>query len=207
MDNDWLKMWDTRFGREEYAYGTEPNSYLKEKLAELASGSILFPAEGEGRNAVYAAKHGWKVSAFDISIEGQKKALRLAGKNQVSIDYQVGGLQTLGYKEEQFNAIALIYAHFPPDIRSDYHKILSTYLKKGGAVIFEAFSKAHLEYRKKNEKVGGPRDLDSLFSIEEILSDFEGFEILELKETEMELREGYGHVGLGSVIRFYGKKK
>ena len=128
MESDWLKKWDTRFGKEEYAYGTRPNEYLKEKLTGLTPGNILFPAEGEGRNAVYAAKLGWNVSAFDISTEGRKKALKLADQNQVGIDYQIGELQTLGYQEEQFDAIALIYAHFPPHIRKDYHQLLSTYL-------------------------------------------------------------------------------
>lgn len=207
MDNDWLNMWNARFGRKEYTYGITPNAYVKEKLEELQPGNILFPAEGEGRNAVYAAKQGWNVSAFDISEQGQKKALKLAKKNQVTIDYQLGELQALGYQPEQFDAIALIYAHFPPSIRSDYHKLLVSYLKKGGYIIFEAFSKKHLEYRTVNEKVGGPRSLEMLFSIKELEHDFDGFEILELKETVIELNEGTGHVGKGSVIRFLGKKR
>ena len=207
MDNDWLNMWNTRFGKKEYTYGITPNAYVKEKLEELQPGNILFPAEGEGRNAVFAAKLGWNVSAFDISEQGQKKALKLAKKNQVTIDYQLGELQALGYQPEQFDAIALIYAHFPPSIRSDYHKLLVSYLKKGGYIIFEAFSKKHLEYRSVNEKVGGPRSLEMLFSIKELEHDFEGFEILELKETVIELNEGTGHVGKGSVIRFLGKKR
>ena len=206
MESDWLNMWNAKFGQKEYAYGTQPNDYLKERLGTLPAGSILFPAEGEGRNAVYAAQLGWKVSAFDISEEGQKKALKLAKKKQVSIDYEIGELANLGYKPEQFDAIALIYAHFPPNIRSDYHKLLHTYLKKGGTIIFEAFSKAHLDYKKKNPNVGGPGNLDYLFSMEELQSDFSDYEILELKQTTVQLNEGDGHVGTGSVIRFLGKK-
>jgi SAM-dependent methyltransferase len=206
MQSDWLKMWETRFGKEDYAYGTEPNEYIREKLKGLKPGSILFPAEGEGRNAVYAAQLGWKVSAFDISEEGRKKALKLAERHQVSIDYKIGELQNLGYQKGLFDAIVLVYAHFPPNIRKEYHKLLESYLKKGGHIIFEGFSKAHLEYRTKNERVGGPRDLDSLFSIEELETDFAGYGILELKETIVELNEGSGHVGKGSVIRFFGRK-
>ncbi len=206
MDSDWLKMWNTRFGKEEYAYGTQPNEYLKDKLENLKPGSILFPAEGEGRNAIYAAEQGWEVSAFDISEEGQKKALKLAEKKKVSIDYKIGKLANLGYKPEQFDAIALIYAHFPPNIRSDYHKLLHTYLKKGGTIIFEAFSKEHLDYKRKNPNVGGPGNLDYLFSMEELQSDFSDYEILDLKQTTVQLNEGDGHVGTGSVIRFLGKK-
>lgn len=203
----WLRRWDERYDSELFAYGTEPNHYLKHQLNQLTPGSILFPAEGEGRNAVFAATKGWKVSAFDISMNGRKKALQLAEQNQVTIDYQVGELSALHYEKETFDVIALIYAHFPADIKSSIHQMLQQYLRKGGLIIFEAFSKSHLEYIAKNEKVGGPKDIESLFSIDEIKTDFPDYDITELRETEIELKEGLFHNGTGSVIRFVGRKQ
>lgn len=200
-------FWDDRYSKEEFAYGEQPNNYLKEQLEKLPIGTILFPAEGEGRNAVFAAKTGWTVSAFDISKEGKKKALRLAKNNKVNIDYQVGELKDMGYGDEQFDAIALIYAHFPANIKSAYHKTIDSYLRKGGFVIFEAFSKKHISYNAKNEQVGGPKDVEMLFSIDEINADFENYEVIELIEKEIELNEGLFHNGKGSVIRFFGRKK
>lgn len=207
MTESWKDRWDERYSKEYFAYGEQPNNFLKEQLEKLAPGTILFPAEGEGRNAVYAARLGWKVSAFDISIEGRNKALQLAEANKVTIDYQVGELHTLNYRPGQFDAIALIYAHFPANIKSLYHKTLDQYLRKGGWVIFEAFSKTHLDYLARNEKVGGPKDLEMLFSIEELTSDFNNYEIIQLAEQEIELNEGLFHNGQGSVIRFVGRKK
>jgi len=205
-DNTWLNRWNDRYSSEEFAYGTEPNNYLKEQLEKLEPGSILFPAEGEGRNAVFAATKGWKVSAFDISSEGKSKALRLAENQKTSIDYQIGELETLNFQEGQFDAIALIYAHFPAEIKSSIHQMLDRYLRKGGIIIFEAFSKNHLDYVTKNEKVGGPKDIGSLFSIDEIRADFPNYDIIELEEKEIELSEGVFHNGTGSVIRFIGRK-
>jgi len=207
MTESWIARWNERYRNEEFAYGEEPNNYLKEQLQKLRPGNILFPAEGEGRNAVFAARIGWTASAFDISEEGRHKALRLAEKNHVSIDYRVGELQSLFYQPEQFDVIALIYAHFPADIKSIYHKTLEKSLRKGGYIIFEAFSKNHLDYIARNEKVGGPKDIAMLFSIEEIKSDFANYEILDLAEKEIELQEGIFHNGTGSVIRFTGQKK
>jgi len=204
---NWTQRWDDRYKSEEFAYGEDPNNYLKEQIEKLNTGTILFPAEGEGRNAVFAAKLGWKVAAFDISEEGKNKALKLAEANNVTIDYKVGVLETLNYKAEQFDAIALIYAHFPAEIKSSIHKTLETYLRKGGNIVFEAFSKKHLEYLAINDKVGGPKDIESLFSIEEIQADFPNYEIIELEEKEIELNEGLFHNGKGSVIRFVGRKK
>jgi len=207
MNDPWLERWNNRYSEDTFAYGEQPNKYLKEQLEKLGVGTILFPAEGEGRNAVFAAKLGWTVLAFDISIEGKNKALRLAEANNVTIDYQVGELQALNYHAGQFDAIALIYAHFPADIKSLYHKILGTYLRSKGVVIFEAFSKKHIDYIARNEKVGGPRDIESLFSIDEILFDFANYNFIELTETEIELNEGTYHNGVGSVIRFVAQKQ
>ena len=206
MSNDWVKSWDDRYSKEEFAYGEEPNNFLREQLKKLKPGKILFPAEGEGRNAIFAAKNGWEVYAFDISSEGRSKAHRLAIKNNVEIKYEVGQLQSLNYKPESFDVIALIYAHFPAAIKSGYHKTLSTYLRKGGLVIFEAFSKKHLDYLSRNEKVGGPKEIEVLFSTEEMRSDFNNFEIIELEEKVIQLNEGLLHNGQGSVIRFVGRK-
>ena len=207
MNEPWIERWNDRYSKDEFAYGEQPNNYLKEQLEKLDIGTILFPAEGEGRNAVFAAKLGWNVSAFDISVVGKNKASRLAETNHVTIDYQVGELQTLNYKPEQFDAIALIYAHFPANVKSLFHMTLDKYLRKDGLVIFEAFSKRHIDYISRNEKVGGPKDIAMLFSIDELRSDFENYEIIELIETEIELNEGLFHNGKGSVIRFVGRRK
>jgi len=207
MADAWTDRWDERYGKSEFAYGEQPNIFLKEELEKITAGKILFPAEGEGRNAVFAATLGWKVSAFDISSEGRNKALHLAEKNNVVIDYQVVELQTLNYTKGKFDAIALIYAHFPAIIKSQLHTMLDAYLRKDGIVIFEAFSKSHLEYLAKDPNVGGPKDVESLFSIEEIKADFSNYEIIELGEKEIFLNEGSYHNGYGSVIRFVGRKR
>ena len=100
MKDQWLQRWNERYSKEEFAYGEQPNNYLKEQLQRLNTGKILCAAEGEGRNAVFAAKLGWEVSAFDISIEGKNKAMQLAKQNNVTIDYQVGELPALSYDKE-----------------------------------------------------------------------------------------------------------
>lgn len=207
MEQQWKNKWDDRYSKPEFAYGTTPNEYFKSKIDGLVAGKILLPADGEGRNSVYAATLGWDVHVFDISSEGQKKALKLADQNKVKIDYIIGDLQAVDYEEGEFDAIALIYAHFPANIKSAYHKALDKYLKKGGTIIFEAFSKKQLEYQARNEKVGGPRDIESLFSIEEIRSDFRNYDFEELIETEVELNEGSHHNGTGCVIRFTARKR
>ncbi|WP_317048728.1 class I SAM-dependent methyltransferase [Reichenbachiella versicolor] len=206
MQDQWLKMWDNRYKQQVYVYGEEPNNYFKEQLSNIKPGKILLGAEGEGRNAVFAAKLGWQVSAFDISHEGKKKALELAKENDVNIDYRVGSFPELGFELDHYDAIALIYAHFPPSLRKDYYQLLDNCLKSKGHVIFEAFGKSHLPYRSKNPKVGGPQDIESLYSIEDLELCFPNYKSIELAEKEIELSEGIYHNGVGSVTRFHGVK-
>ena len=201
------EFWNERYANNEFAYGKKPNDFLEQQLPKFEAGKILFPAEGEGRNAVFATKIGWESYAFDLSIEGKNKAEQLATKNSVSINYQVGEFSEILFQENNFDAIALIYAHFSSETKSAYHKQLDKYLKPNGVIIFEAFSKNHLTYNSVNEKVGGPKDLGMLFSLEELKNDFNNYEIIELYETEVTLNEGVYHIGKGSVIRFIGKKK
>ena len=207
MTDAWADRWNDRYRQADYAYGVQPNAYLKQELEKLPIGAILFPAEGEGRNAVFAAGLGWRTAAFDISAEGRAKALRLAQANGVTLDYRVGELADLAYDADQFDAMALIYAHFPAALKSAIHRALDRYLRPGGVVIFEAFSKRHLECNTRDELVGGPKDEASLFSLEEIRRDFPNYTFRELREEEIELTEGLYHNGVGSVIRFVAVKE
>jgi len=201
------KKWDDRYARENYAYGITPNDFFKEILDKYnLSGKILLPAEGEGRNAVYAVKKGLTPFAFDTSTEGRNKALKLAAKENIEINYEVGDFFDLPLTKEKFDVAALIFAHFPPALLSSYHKKTAELLKPGGLIILEGFSVGHLELRKANPKVGGPDNVEMLFSLDSIKNDFKEFEIIQLEEVKVELHEGDFHNGVGKVIRFVGKK-
>ncbi len=202
------EMWNKRYAEDGYAYGDEPNVFFKQQIDQLSKpGKLLLPAEGEGRNAVYAAKRGWEVHAFDISQEGQKKAMQLANDNNVSINYQVGTLDELNFSNKAFDSIGLIYAHFPTPIRAALHAQFSNLIKPGGHLILEGFSKTNLPLRQANPQVGGPDKLDMLFSVEEIAAQFNEIKPIILHDEEVELNEGKYHMGTARVIRFMGQKQ
>ena len=107
------------------------------------------------------------------------------------------------YNLLKFDTIALIYAHFPAKIKSSYHKQFDRFLKKSGTIIFESFSKKHVDYVKVNERVVGPKDIESLFSIDEIKTDFLNFTIIELVEQVIELNEGHLQKNTRSKFDFW----
>lgn len=192
-------MWDERFSGEEFAYGKSPNRFLAAELTNLTAGKALFPAEGEGRNAVYAATLGWQVFAFDSSAEGKRKAHLLADEMHVAIEYQLASYEEIAFEPETFDMIALIYAHHPN--RAENHRKLLQYLKPGGRIILEGFSKNQL-----GNPSGGPKAVDQLYSVEEIKSDFGGLSQIDVWEEDTTLDEGAFHQGKASVIRMTGVK-
>lgn len=200
-------FWNDRFAAEEYIYGHTPNAYLKEQLPKLKIGSVLFPGEGEGRNAVFAASEGWEVSAFDPSESGKKKALQLAKVKGVTLDYQISEVKSAEYTPESFDALVLIFAHFHESVRRDYHKKLASFVKKGGYIVMEAFSVSHEENQKINPNAGGPKSPGHLYTLADIEADFPDFQFIKLEETTTELKEGAYHVGKANVIRILAKKK
>ena len=200
-------FWNERYSQEAFAYGTEPNQFFKEQLSSLPAGTLLLPAEGEGRNAVFAAGLGWKIAAFDQSPQGKRKAELLAESRNLGLDYQVCDWQETNYLPASFDAIALIFAHMPAGQKKEFHSRMCSFLKPGGIIILEAFSKNQPEWQAKNPAAGGPREPGMLYSTEEIRHDFQNFEPLLLEEKVVNLKEGPFHNSFGSVIRFQGMKK
>lgn len=194
-------FWNQRYAEQEYAYGETPNVFFQEQLVSRQPGKLLLPAEGEGRNAVYAATLGWEVEAFDQSESGQAKALQLADRYGVKINYQVLTLEVVEFPENHFDAIGLIYTHFPAEKRKNYHQKLISFLKPGGYLFLEGFNQAQINYQS-----GGPRDSAMLFSPEVLLEDFSGMQIELLQEREVVLQEGLYHVGPAAVIRLVASK-
>jgi SAM-dependent methyltransferase len=202
------EQWDKRYASDQYVYGVEANKFFKQCLEKLKiQGIILFPAEGEGRNAVYAGTKGYKVRAFDISSVAREKALQLALENQVRLEYYVGKVDEVNLQDELFGAVVLTSAHVPVNERAFFHKELIKKLKPGGYVILEGFSKDNFELREKNPEIGGPPNKEMLFSTEEIQSDFEELEVILLEQTRVLLQEGILHNGEANVIRFIGRKR
>ncbi|MDO9038114.1 MAG: class I SAM-dependent methyltransferase [Lutibacter sp.] len=115
-------FWNERYGNQEYIYGKTPNVFFAEQLQKLKPGTILLPCEGEGRNAVFAALKGWQARPFDTSEAGKIKAEKLTEENNVDIDYLIDDAEIVQYQPNSFDAVAFIYAHFPPSIRKKFIK-------------------------------------------------------------------------------------
>ncbi|MEN9738974.1 MAG: hypothetical protein RLZZ318_1008 [Bacteroidota bacterium] len=194
-------FWNERYQTSDYAYGTAPNDFVKAQLNQLPKGKLLFCCEGEGRNAVYAASLGHEVYAFDQSREGQTKALHLAKAFNTQIHFDVADASLINYPDQSYDAIFLIYAHLPAEVRTILHHKTITWLKPNGSIILEAFQPNQL-----GKASGGPKQIEMLYSSEQLNQDFKGIKTLHNQYHKTTLNEGSFHIGEADIIRFIGKK-
>ncbi len=196
-------FWNDRFMGDEYFYGITPNTNVKNFIDTMNGGRILFPGEGEGRNAVYAAMQGYDVVAFDQSSEAKRKALLLAKQKETQIEYFIGDILESSLQSNSFDAIVLCFFHLPNDIRLQLFPYFIDLLKPGGQIFIVGFSTEQLT---NGYKSGGPKELSMLYSQGLLSNDFRELNIEENKIFEGELDEGKGHQGLASLVVFKAKK-
>lgn len=196
------EFWNERYAEHESVYGVTPNEFFKEQLGNLPPGKILLPAEGEGRNAIYAASLGWQVAAFDFSEVAKTKTLKLAADLGITtIDYKVQDLSTLILQEEEYDAVALIYVHLTEQVRNHLIQQCIKCLKPGGKLIMEVFSKGQLHYTS-----GGPKDESMLYSRDMVADLFTELKIVSNEEVVENLSEGPFHSGPASIVRLVAIK-
>lgn len=194
--------WDLRYSEEGFAYGTEPNDFLRRNLNQLPEkGRILCLAEGEGRNSVFLAKHGYDVVAIDSSAVGLQKAEELAKKEHVQITTVVADLADFTIEEKSYDAVISIFCHLPPSLRQKVYSQVVRGLRKDGILLLEGYTPAQLE-----NNTGGPPSKELMLTLEIVKNDFQSLNILHGVETEREIMEGRLHTGLGAVVQLIAKK-
>lgn len=198
-----MNFWDQRFTEPGFKYGTEPNAFVRQQAALLPPGSrLLLPGDGEGRNGVWLAQQGHQVTSVDMSAVGLKKAAALALQRGVSLTTELVDLAHWAPVNDQFDAVLLVFTHLPGSFRRDAHRRLARALKSGGLLILEAF---HPEQMRLTS--GGPRDVEMLYSPEQLTDDFAGLLAPQhVWHGEVTLSEGTGHQGPAVVTRWMGHK-
>jgi len=87
------QFWNQRYTEKDMVYGREPNAYFKAFIDSHKSGTLLLPADGEGRNAVYAASKGWHVDAFDFSEVARERAMDFARGEKLLINDELKNIE------------------------------------------------------------------------------------------------------------------
>jgi SAM-dependent methyltransferase len=196
-----MGAWDERYAGGGWAFGTEPNDFLRQEAHRIPSGRVLCLGEGEGRNSTFLAEQGYEVVGVDQSQVGMDKAQSLAQERGVFVETVVTSIEDFDLTEEEWEGIVSIFFHVPPELRKTVHRSVVHGLAAGGVLVLEAFTPRQLEF-----STGGPPDLERLVSLDTLKQELEGLDFLVAQELEREVHEGRMHTGRSSVVQLVGVK-
>lgn len=196
--------WDEEYNTTDYVYGKTANDFLREHYREIpnanAGGRVLCLAEGEGRNAVFLAQHGYHVTAVDISHVGLEKAAQLANENHVSIETIVADLADFDLGKQQWDGIVSIFCHLPPTLRQSLYQRVEKALKPNGVLLLEGYRPKQLDYQ-----TGGPPVAEMMLSKAILQTELPHLTFSHLVELDRNVVEGSNHTGKGAVVQAIGR--
>ncbi|MDF3064520.1 MAG: methyltransferase type 11 [Polyangiaceae bacterium] len=191
------EFWDRRYASAEYVYGKEPSDFLAERFIELpVGGDVLCLADGEGRNGVFLATQGMRVTAVDNSSVGLEKAERLAAERAVALTTVLADLAEWDAGDARWDGVVSIWAHLPASVRAALHPRMARALRPGGVLLLE-----HYHPRQVGYGTGGPDDATMMLTLDEIHDAFPGWARVHTFEGERVVTEGSGHGGKSYVTQ------
>lgn len=203
MNQAEYERWTKRYDTPDYVFGTAPNAFLKAEARRLKPGSkILCVADGEGRNGVYLAEKGMKVTSLDFADSAIAKAKRLAETRRVNLKFEKADVLDWDWPVEAYDAVVAIFIQFAtPDQRAILFENMKRAVKPGGLILMEGYGPKQMEY-----KTGGPGILEQLTTRELLEESFAGWEIVDLAEYDCEISEGKRHTGMSALIDIVAQK-
>ena len=193
-----IAVWDARFAAAGgYVFGTEPNRFLVSQAHRLRPGmAVLSVADGEGRNGVWLAAQGMKVTSVDGSHVALDKARALAQERGVSLETIRADLVDWDWGNEVWDVVVAIFIQFAgPRLRPLLFQRALRSLRPGGLLILQGYATGQLAYG-----TGGPPHIENLYTEDQLRNELADFEILHLHSHDSELSEGSGHQGMSALI-------
>ena len=165
--------WNARYDTSELIWKGEPNQFLPLEVADLAPGTALDLACGEGRNAVWLAKQGWIATGVDFSDVGVEKGRTLAAENGVEATWVVADVTTWEPPANGYDLVAVFYLQLAAEERRASMITAVRALGVGGTLVLVGHDLLNL-----TEGYGGPQNPSFLLTAEDIIDDLTAAEVI-----------------------------
>jgi SAM-dependent methyltransferase len=163
------EAWNERYRTSELVWSAGPNQFVEAELSGLPPGRALDLAAGEGRNAIWLARRGWRVTAVDFARAGLDKG-RVLGDG-LEIDWVCADATTWagdptgpGYDVCLVAYLQLVADDRRAAVRNGYASV-----RPGGTFLWVSH-----DLSNHSEGVGGPTDPAVLMTAEDVVGDLEG---------------------------------
>lgn len=196
-------MWNERYSKDGYLFGTKPAAALRAHAARLSSNAnCLCVADGEGRNSVWLAEQGHSVTAWDASEVAVEKARNLAASKDVRVDFSVETAESFDWSANDYDAVVAIFIQFAgPDLRDRIFTGMKNATCPGGLIILHGYTPKQLEFG-----TGGPGRVENLYTADMLRALFDDFEIEYLNAYESFISEGVGHAGHSALVDLVARR-
>jgi SAM-dependent methyltransferase len=159
--------WDERYRAQDNPWGLEPNVFVREQCERLAVGDALDLACGEGRNAIWLAQQGWRVTGLDFSGVAIERAGRRVAEEFPALKdrlvWRVEDVTRMELAPDSFTLALAGYVQLPQVERDTMLVQAAQALRSGGHLVVVAHDKRNL-----TEGVSGPQDIDLLYDPEQV---------------------------------------
>jgi SAM-dependent methyltransferase len=184
------QQWDERYSATEFVWATGPNQFVAAELAGLPARRAIDLAAGEGRNTVWLAERGWRVTAVDFSRVGLDKGRKLSAARGVpegQVEWIVADLA--GYQPEPgaYDLALIAYFQVGAKVRATVLGRAAAALAPGGT----AFIVAH-DLTNLTEGTGGPQDPEVLYTPEAVRAELPGLRVLRAERVRRTVDRGDG---------------
>lgn len=195
-------MWNERYAGDDYLFGTMPADFLPRAAEWLTpDATVLAIADGEGRNSVWLAAEGLRVTAFDSAPNAIAKARKLAAERGVEVAFHLSDLDGWDWSRK-FDVVAGIFIQFVgPADRAALFERIDAALRPGGLLLLHGYAPRQVDY-----KTGGPPDPANMYTLDLLRAAFAGYGVLRAEDFDAEVDEGRGHSGRSALIDFVARK-
>jgi SAM-dependent methyltransferase len=191
------ERWDERYAAREYVWEVTPNQSVERYLASLTPGRAIDLAAGEGRNAVWLARHGWQVTAVDFSPVGLDKARRLAIEHGVEAAVELVKADALVYQPpERVDLVVIAYLQIPSTEQRVVLEHAVAWLRPGGCLFIVAHDRSNVRSGH-----GGPSDPDVCYDVATTVESLTGLDIVRAEVVRREVETDDGpRTGLDALV-------
>ena len=186
-------FWNRRYQAVDRLWSTEPNAVLAGLAAELPPGRALDLGAGEGRNAIWLAKLGWRVTALDVSGVALARAAQRAAHEGVHLECVEGDWREYRPGASRFDLAVLAYMHSDVDDRAYLFGWVAEALAPGGYLFV-------IGVHVVDQGLRGPPDPERLYTPERMRDALRGFDLLRCESLVYEAERNEGPRQVTDVV-------
>ncbi len=190
--------WDRRYAAADRIHATPvPNRFLVSEISGLTPGAALDVACGAGRNAVWLAQRGWRVTGVDFSGVALGMARTLAASHGVEVDWVESDVVGWTPPTRAFDLVCVLYLQLPAAERRAVLRHAVDALRRDGTLLVIGHDLLNL-----TEGWGGPTSPEVLFTPDDIAADVGDLRIEKAARMRRLVEEGgVRHEAIDALVR------